>query len=77
MANEEYEHHEYVEEEEGLDIEQEVYNLQTSLDAILELLIEKNVITESEFEKKFDEICEADEEDSDDDETQEADDDED
>lgn len=75
MANEEYEHHEYVEEEEGLDIEQEVYNLQTSLDAILELLIEKNVITESEFEKKFDEICEMDEEDSED-ETEESDDDE-
>jgi len=62
MENEEYKHHEYVEEEEGLDLEQEVYNLQASVDTILELLMEKNIITEAEFERKFDEICESEDE---------------
>ncbi|MBN2881135.1 hypothetical protein JXM83_03710 [Candidatus Woesearchaeota archaeon] len=61
MAEHEYEHHEYVDQDEELDIEQEVYNLQTTVDAMLELLIEKKVFSEAEFEKKFDELCESEE----------------
>ena len=64
MAEHEYEHHEFVEQDEDQDLEQEVYNLQMTVDTVLELLIEKNVFSESEFEKKFDELCEEEDDDS-------------
>lgn len=32
--------------------------LSTKVEAMLELLIEKKIITEAEFERKYDEICE-------------------
>lgn len=32
--------------------------LSTKVEAILELLLEKKVITEAEFERKYDDICE-------------------
>ena len=33
----------------------------TKVDAILELLLEKKIFTEAQFEKKYDELCERDE----------------
>jgi hypothetical protein len=56
--NNEYEHHEFVEQDEDLDLEQEFYILRTTVDALIELLIEKKILSESEFEKKYDELCE-------------------
>ena len=45
-------------EEENIPVEELAETADTKVDALIELLVEKGIITEEEFDKKFDEFFE-------------------